>query len=74
VQKEAVLKGQGVGLWADLTRTVTPVADRGRVAGWRLLPVEVPRGYVACLALRPATLLARVSARLPTAAGGDPLR
>ena len=55
VQKEAVLKGEGVGLWADLSRTVTPVADRGRVSGWRLSPVPVPPGFVACLAQRPAS-------------------
>jgi 4'-phosphopantetheinyl transferase len=54
-QKEAVLKGDGVGLWADLARVVTPVADTGRVHGWTLIPVRVPPGFVAALALRRPT-------------------
>jgi 4'-phosphopantetheinyl transferase len=63
VQKEAVLKGQGVGLWSDLSRTVTPVAARGRVTGWQLVPVEVPTGYLASLALRADSWALRLAAR-----------
>jgi 4'-phosphopantetheinyl transferase len=60
VQKEAVLKGRGVSLWGDPAGTVTPVADRGRVAGWQLIPLAAPGGYVASLALRPESWAARV--------------
>jgi 4'-phosphopantetheinyl transferase len=54
VQKEAVLKGEGSGLRADPSWTVTPVADHGRVRRWRLLPLEVPPAFVASLAIAPA--------------------
>jgi 4'-phosphopantetheinyl transferase len=59
VHKEAVVKGRGVGLRADLARTVTPVADRGRVGGWTVEPISVGAGHVACLALRPGSLRMR---------------
>lgn len=55
VQKEAVLKGEGSGLRADPSWTVTPVAERGSVRGWLLLPIEVPPAFVASLAVAPAT-------------------
>lgn len=53
VHKEAVVKGRGVGLRADLTRTVTPVADHGRIGSWTVEPISVAAGHVACLAVRP---------------------
>jgi 4'-phosphopantetheinyl transferase len=65
VQKEAVLKGEGTGLRADPARTVTPVADRGRVRQWWISPLTVPEDYVASLAIAPASRGARVrSARV----------
>jgi 4'-phosphopantetheinyl transferase len=51
VQKEAVLKGRGVGLQGDPGQVVTPGADRGRSGGWSLVPVPVTEGYVASLAV-----------------------
>ncbi|MDH2442830.1 4'-phosphopantetheinyl transferase superfamily protein [Amnibacterium sp. CER49] len=54
VQKEAVLKGEGSGLRADPSWTVTPIAERGRVRRWWLLPLEVPPAFVASLAVAPA--------------------
>ena len=56
VQKEAVLKGEGVGLLGDLAATETPLADRGRVGRWRLSPVTVPEGHAACVAVSPSSL------------------
>jgi 4'-phosphopantetheinyl transferase len=51
-QKEAVLKGLGVGL-ARHPRTVrTPCADSGIVEGWTVAPVPVPDSHVAALAVR----------------------
>jgi 4'-phosphopantetheinyl transferase len=50
VQKEAVLKGEGVGLAADPARVVTPLADHGRIGRWDIAPVVAPEGYVAGLA------------------------
>ena len=64
-QKEAVLKGEGVGLWADLARVVTPVADTGRVRRWTLVPVRVPPGFVAALAVRWATPGSGLLDRIP---------
>jgi 4'-phosphopantetheinyl transferase len=60
VQKEAVLKGQGVGLRADLARLVTPLSAGGRLGSWLLSPVGVPDGYVACVAARSELLRAAV--------------
>jgi 4'-phosphopantetheinyl transferase len=51
-QKEAVLKGEGVGLRRPLSTVGTPVRAHGRSGRWRLFPVDVPDGYVASLALR----------------------
>jgi 4'-phosphopantetheinyl transferase len=64
-QKEAVLKGRGVGLRADLAATVTLPGESGRLAEWFLGPVPVPPGYVACIAYRPLNRPARVHDRLP---------
>jgi 4'-phosphopantetheinyl transferase len=60
VQKEAVLKGQGVGLWADLARTVTPTADSGRIGTWTLSPIDGPRDVVVSVALRPTSFRTRI--------------
>jgi 4'-phosphopantetheinyl transferase len=60
VQKEAVLKATGVGLWGDMTGTLTPAGTEGRVSGWLLRPVEVGPGYVGCLARRRLPLRARM--------------
>jgi 4'-phosphopantetheinyl transferase len=73
VQKEAVLKGEGLGLRGDLAATVTPVADRGRVGTWHLVPVVVPAGYVASLALRPRSWTARLAARRLPPLPAEPL-
>ena len=51
-QKEAVLKGIGVGLRRPPGSVDTPVRASGRVGDWSLVPVAVPRGCVATLALR----------------------
>ncbi len=64
-QKEAVLKGRGVGLRADLAATVTSPGESGHVAEWTLAPVPVPAGYVACVAYRPLERPARSSDRIP---------
>jgi hypothetical protein len=60
VQKEAVLKGQGVGLWADLARTVTLPVDSGRIDGWTVFPLDVTCDFVASVALRPTSFRTRV--------------
>ena len=51
-QKEAVLKGSGVGLRRWPATVLTPVAGRGRSGDWWLAPVPVPAGWVASLAVR----------------------
>jgi len=51
-QKEAVLKGLGLGLRCPPASVVTPVSAHGRAGGWSLAPVAVPAGLVATLALR----------------------
>jgi 4'-phosphopantetheinyl transferase len=51
-QKEAVLKGLGVGLRRPPGSIGTPVRASGRVGAWALAPVAVPVGYVATVALR----------------------
>lgn len=50
-QKEAVLKGQGVGLRRSPVTVVTPVSDTGRVGDWWLVPVPVATGHLASLAV-----------------------
>jgi 4'-phosphopantetheinyl transferase len=50
VQKEAVLKAEGVGLAADPALVDTPLADHGRIGRWNVAAVVVPLGYVAGLA------------------------
>ncbi|MGK5110464.1 MULTISPECIES: 4'-phosphopantetheinyl transferase family protein [unclassified Geodermatophilus] len=54
-QKEAVLKGLGVGLRTAPHTVVTPSAGRapGRIGDWEVRSVEVPEGWVGSLALRP---------------------
>jgi 4'-phosphopantetheinyl transferase len=53
-QKEAVLKARGTGLRDDPAATVTVVGRaEGRVAGWTVLDVPVPDGWVASLAVAP---------------------
>ncbi len=59
-QKEAVLKGIGVGLRRPPGSVDTPVQAAGRVGAWSLAPVVVPRGSVATLALRAPRLPAGV--------------
>jgi 4'-phosphopantetheinyl transferase len=52
-QKEAVLKGRGVGLPGGAASVGTPVGrTEGSVAGWDVRPVAVPDGHVATLATR----------------------
>lgn len=58
VQKEAVLKGEGVGLLSDPALTVTPLRNRGRTGHWAHFPIAVPVGYLASLAVRNGTLTA----------------
>ena len=51
-QKEAVLKGLGVGLRRPPVTVVTPVAERGRIGEWAVRPVPVPPGHVASIVVR----------------------
>jgi len=64
VQKEAVLKGQGIGLRADMTCVRSLSRETGRIGRWSISPVDVPTGYVGCVAVRAAGLLGSVT-RLP---------
>lgn len=67
-QKEAVLKGETVGLHRSPATIETPVAAAGRCGRWWLLPVDVPPGWVGSVAVasrRPP----RVVSRLLTPAG-----
>jgi 4'-phosphopantetheinyl transferase len=50
-QKEAVLKGRGVGLHVAPRTIDTPVAAGGRSGEWSLSPIPVPSGYIATLAV-----------------------
>lgn len=50
-QKEAVLKGMGVGLGRHPRTVRTPCADSGLIDNWRVAPVLVPRGHVATIAV-----------------------
>ncbi|ADB73226.1 4'-phosphopantetheinyl transferase family protein [Geodermatophilus obscurus] len=65
-QKEAVLKGLGVGLRSHPATVVTPSAGRapGRTGDWELRSIDLPEGWVGSVALR----LTR-----PAAAAADPL-
>ncbi|CCH85875.1 4'-phosphopantetheinyl transferase [Modestobacter italicus] len=64
-QKEAVLKGLGVGLHRDPRTVLTPVASRGHgsVGDWQLTPVAVPAGWVASRAVRPAAAAPQLLSR-----------
>ena len=64
-QKEAVLKGLGVGLRMDPRRVETRPAEQGagRVGDWHVTPLEVPQGWVASLAVRPESSSALPSAQ-----------
>jgi 4'-phosphopantetheinyl transferase len=50
-QKEAVLKGLGLGLRRHPRTVRTPVAEHGRIETWWLLPVAVAPGHVASAAV-----------------------
>jgi 4'-phosphopantetheinyl transferase len=51
-QKEAVLKGRGVGLHVAPETVRTPVSAHGTCGEWSLHPVPVPAEFVASLAVR----------------------
>lgn len=51
-QKEAVLKGVGIGLHRRPVTVVTPVAESGRIGDWAVRTVPVPAGHVASIAVR----------------------
>jgi 4'-phosphopantetheinyl transferase len=51
-QKEAVLKGLGVGLHRRPVTVLTPVAENGRIGDWAVRSVPVPTGHVASIAVR----------------------
>lgn len=51
-QKEAVLKGLGVGLRRAPVTVVTPVAERGRIGEWAVLPVPLAAGHLASVVVR----------------------
>ena len=51
-QKEAVLKGVGIGLHRRPVTVVTPVAESGRIGDWAVRMVPVPAGHVASIAVR----------------------
>jgi 4'-phosphopantetheinyl transferase len=53
-QKEAVLKGSGVGLRREPATIDTPVSAEGRSEGWSLTAVPVPAGFVASVAVQTA--------------------
>jgi len=50
-QKEAVLKGLGVGLLRSPASVETPVSPSGRSGEWALAPVAVPAGHLAGIAV-----------------------
>jgi 4'-phosphopantetheinyl transferase len=68
-QKEAVLKGLGVGLRRSPATVGTPVADAGRCGDWSLSAVGVPPGYVASLAVRAPSFRAEIPVVELTASG-----
>lgn len=51
-QKEAVLKGLGLGLRQSPVTVGTPVAPAGRIGEWWAAPVAVRSGYVASVVTR----------------------
>jgi phosphopantetheinyl transferase len=51
VQKEAVLKAEGVGLRRSPATVATSVADSGHIGSWRIRPVPVPESYLAAVAV-----------------------
>ena len=51
-QKEAVLKGLGLGLHQRPATVVTPLAQAGRIGDWVARPVPVLPGYVATVVIR----------------------
>lgn len=61
VQKEAVLKGQGVGLRADMAAVRSLPRENGRISRWTVSGVDVPPGYVACAAVWAASRTARLA-------------
>ncbi len=69
-QKEAVLKGQGVGLPGGAASIPTPIGHRdAMIAGWSVGAVAVPEGHVASLAVADLALEDRgrdTVAELPT--------
>jgi 4'-phosphopantetheinyl transferase len=67
-QKEAVLKGETVGLHRSPATIGTPVSPAGRCGRWWLLPVDVPAGSVGSLAVA-ARRAPRVVGRLLTPVG-----
>ena len=55
-QKEAVLKARGTGVTRPPAEPETVIGrSEGRVAGWDISDIPVPRGWVASLALRPGS-------------------
>lgn len=51
-QKEAVLKGLGLGLRQAPVTVDTPIAPAGRIGEWWAAPVAVPSGFVASVVSR----------------------
>lgn len=51
-QKEAVLKGLGLGLRQRPSTVVTPMAEIGRIGDWVTHPVPVPANYIATVVVR----------------------
>lgn len=68
VQKEAVLKGQGVGLRADPAAVRSVPSTSGRIGRWNIWSVDVPPGHVAGVAVRMTTLASRLTPRPPVVA------
>jgi 4'-phosphopantetheinyl transferase len=64
-QKEAVLKGQGIGLRTDMTTVRSVAGETGRIGRWRISAIQAPPGYVACAAVRPTGLTGRLGSRRP---------
>lgn len=61
VQKEAVLKGQGVGLRADMAAVPSLPHGSGRIGRWSVSRLDVPVGYVACVAVRATAFTGRLT-------------
>ncbi len=60
-QKEAVLKGSGVGLRRPPVTVHTPVTPAGRTGEWALAAVPVPVGALASVAVRTTARTPRVA-------------